>query len=43
MASDKKTATTIVIGTGISGLYCAYYLKKQGVDVMMVDANNWVG
>jgi len=33
----------IVVGTGIAGLYCAHYLTNNGVDVVMVEANNWVG
>ena len=35
--------TVIVIGAGISGLACAYALKKRGVDVLALEANNSPG
>lgn len=38
-----KTPSVIIVGTGIAGLYCAHQLKKNGVNVVMVEANDWVG
>ena len=35
--------STIVIGAGISGLTAAYEIKKAGLDVLMLDMNNYVG
>lgn len=35
--------STIVIGAGISGLAAAYQIKKAGVDVLVLDQNNYVG
>lgn len=42
-SNAKQQAKVVVIGSGISGLYCAYSLKKLGVDVMVLEANNWIG
>lgn len=33
----------IVIGAGISGLTCAYELQKAGVDVLVLEKEDWVG
>lgn len=35
--------SVIVIGAGISGLACAYALKKRGVDVAVLEASNSAG
>lgn len=35
--------TVIVIGAGISGLACAYALKKRGIDVLVLEANGSPG
>ncbi|STX41459.1 flavin containing amine oxidoreductase [Legionella donaldsonii] len=32
-----------IIGSGISGLTCAYYLKKEGYDPYIFEANTYVG
>jgi oxygen-dependent protoporphyrinogen oxidase len=34
---------TIVVGAGIAGLTAAYYLKKSGHDVLLLEANHYVG
>lgn len=34
---DKKT-DILIIGGGLSGLLCAYFLEKQGVDYILVEA-----
>jgi len=39
----SSTTTVAIIGSGISGLYCAYLLKKKGIDCVVVEANDWVG
>lgn len=31
---------TVIIGGGIIGLCCAYYLKKDGIDVTVIDKND---
>src|SRR5438477_438338 len=28
----------VVVGAGVAGLFCAYYLRKRGADVVIVDA-----
>ena len=33
----------IVVGAGISGLACAYYLKKHGIDVLVLEKDDRVG
>jgi oxygen-dependent protoporphyrinogen oxidase len=35
--------TVVVIGAGISGLTAAYQLKKAGLDVLVLEANEYVG
>ena len=32
-----------IIGSGISGLTSAYYLKKQGHDVFVFEASDYIG
>ncbi|MBO5209351.1 MAG: FAD-dependent oxidoreductase [Lachnospiraceae bacterium] len=36
---EKKKREIIVIGAGMAGLLIAYYLKKQGKDVLVLEAN----
>jgi protoporphyrinogen/coproporphyrinogen III oxidase len=36
-------ATTIIIGAGIAGLTAAYQLKKAGIDVLVLERNDYVG
>lgn len=38
LSSDIEV-NTLVIGGGICGVLCAYYLKKQGVDAILVEKN----
>lgn len=40
MTNDKKIA---IIGTGISGLTCGYYLTKKGFQVTMYEAAGYIG
>lgn len=39
----KVTVNTLIIGAGQTGLLCAYYLHKKGIDVLLIDKNNSVG
>lgn len=32
-----------IIGSGISGLTCAYYLQKAGIDITVFEKNNYIG
>jgi monoamine oxidase len=41
--SSINHATVVVIGSGISGMFCAYELRKKGIDVLVVEATNWIG
>jgi protoporphyrinogen oxidase len=34
---DKLSKNTIIIGSGLSGLSCAFYLKKKGIDVKVYE------
>lgn len=34
-----ETESVIVIGAGVAGLCCAYYLRMQGLDVTIVESN----
>lgn len=43
LAPAKKPQSVIVIGAGFAGLTAAYLLKKQGVDVRVIEARNRVG
>jgi ribulose 1,5-bisphosphate synthetase/thiazole synthase len=48
---QEKTANTashvgppvVIIGAGYAGLTCASMLQKKGVDVLVVEAQNYVG
>lgn len=42
MDSDK-TYSVIVVGAGLSGLYCAQQLKKSLPDVLVVEADQDIG
>ena len=33
----------VIIGAGYAGLTCASLLQKKGVDVLVVEAQNYVG
>ncbi|NNE99233.1 MAG: NAD(P)/FAD-dependent oxidoreductase, partial [Pyrinomonadaceae bacterium] len=33
----------VIIGAGIAGLTCAYYLKKKGLDFLLIEAEDSVG
>lgn len=37
LSADKKT-DVLIIGGGIAGILCAYFLDQQGVDYMLVEA-----
>ncbi|MBQ6806838.1 MAG: FAD-dependent oxidoreductase [Lachnospiraceae bacterium] len=36
---EKKSREIIVVGAGMAGLLIAYYLKRQGKDVLVLEAN----
>lgn len=36
---DRKEAETVVIGAGMAGILTAWYLKQQGNDVIVLEAN----
>jgi len=40
MENNRRIA---IIGTGISGLTCGYYLTKEGVSVTMYEASDYIG
>ena len=33
----------VIIGSGLSGLSCAYYLKKNGINTAIYDQSNQIG
>lgn len=37
------TYDVVVVGSGIAGLYAAYLLKKRGLNVLVVEAANYIG
>lgn len=39
LEGDIKT-DVLVIGGGICGILCAYFLKQQGIDYILVEANS---
>jgi protoporphyrinogen/coproporphyrinogen III oxidase len=39
----SQRVSTLVVGAGISGLVCAYALRKAGVDVLLVEASERAG
>lgn len=43
MSNGKFTYDTIVIGGGQAGLVTGYYLKQQGYDFVILDANTRIG
>eukprot|EP01114_Cavostelium_apophysatum_P017495 TRINITY_DN5212_c0_g1_i1.p1 TRINITY_DN5212_c0_g1~~TRINITY_DN5212_c0_g1_i1.p1 ORF type:complete len:504 (+),score=50.73 TRINITY_DN5212_c0_g1_i1:31-1512(+) len=42
-SSSKRVAEVVVVGAGISGLYCAYVLRNAGVDIVVVEASKYTG
>lgn len=42
-AIEKPPATVVVIGAGLSGLACAYALKKAGISVQVLEAGSRAG
>jgi phytoene dehydrogenase-like protein len=43
MMADGRGADVIVVGAGHNGLVAASYLARAGVDVLVVEANGWIG
>ncbi len=41
--SPATSLPVVVVGAGASGLLCAQILKRNGVDVIVVEAQNYVG
>lgn len=41
--ADGSGAEAIVIGAGHNGLVAACYLARAGVDVLVLEANDWIG
>lgn len=39
----KTTAEVIIIGAGVNGCAAAYYLKKQGIDVIVLESSKFIG
>ena len=35
----SKSANVAVVGAGIVGICCAYFLKKSGLNVTLIDKN----
>jgi phytoene dehydrogenase-like protein len=42
-AADGHSAEVIVVGAGHNGLVAASYLARAGLDVLVVEANAWIG
>jgi monoamine oxidase len=43
-ANSTQSASVVIIGSGVSGLYAAQQLKKKGVnDIILLEAQNYVG
>lgn len=40
---SKKTHEIVIVGAGVAGLSCAYYLRKSGFRVTLVEASDRVG
>ncbi len=40
---NKADADVIIIGAGISGLACAKYLMRSGIDFLVLEANQKIG
>ena len=38
LEGDRKT-DVLIIGGGMAGLLCAYYLKKAGVDCLLIESD----
>ncbi|PJA19850.1 MAG: protoporphyrinogen oxidase [Deltaproteobacteria bacterium CG_4_10_14_0_2_um_filter_43_8] len=44
ISSDfKRRPKVVIVGAGIAGLACAYYLRKHGVSVKVLERNKMVG
>lgn len=39
----KKTAEVVIIGSGINGCAAAYYLAKEGADVIVLEGSPYIG
>ncbi|GAA3528900.1 FAD-dependent oxidoreductase [Amycolatopsis ultiminotia] len=40
MSSDAAPESVVVVGGGLIGLCCAYFLRQQGLDVTVVESNS---
>lgn len=43
LKEEKRTADTVIIGGGITGILCAYMLKKSGANPLLLEANEICG